>query len=250
MCDPSRLARRGRISIKEPQTKSGVSGMNLTSGLLLRPFLCSLGLVTLMPAVDAAEITVSVLDRKDQPVDHVAVYAQREDGVSEPAHSPVQAVMDQHDGHFSPHILVVETGTDIDFPNTDTVSHHVYSFSDAHPFELTLYKGEAHPTERFDSPGLVVLGCNIHDTMLGYILVVDTPHFALTGPDGVVTIRDLPPGKYSIRVWTPRARPNELPEPVALEVGDAAPGRLELQLPEKLFPPHASDDGSLTWAYY
>ncbi|MBT8131216.1 MAG: methylamine utilization protein, partial [Gammaproteobacteria bacterium] len=90
-------------------------------------------------------------------------------------------------------------------PNSDSVSHHVYSFANPYNFELPLYKGETRPTVSFDHPGLVTLGCNIHDSMLGYILVVDTPHFAVTDANGravltgVAELRDNNP----LRVWSP-----------------------------------------------
>ncbi len=74
------------------------------------------------------------------------------------------------------------------------MSHHVYSFSEAKTFELALYKGNAHPPLVFDRPGVVVLGCNIHDSMLGYILVVDTPHFASTDAAGALSL-DEPAGR-------------------------------------------------------
>ena len=112
--------------------------------------------------------------------------------------------MDQQKGQFMPHMLVVQSGTAVDFPNSDNVSHHVYSFSKTKTFELPLYKGDVYPPQVFDQPGIVVLGCNIHDGMLGYIVVVDTPHFALTNEQGVALIDDVPNGEYVLQSWTPR----------------------------------------------
>ena len=74
----------------------------------------------------------------------------------------------------------VGVGTRVEFPNNDSVSHQVYSFSPAKRFQLPLYKGEIHPPVTFDQPGLVVLGCNIHDSMVGYIYVTDAPYFGTT----------------------------------------------------------------------
>src|SRR5690606_36796589 len=116
------------------------------------------------------------------------------------------AVMEQADRRFVPRVLVVQTGTEVAFPNNDTVSHHVYSFSAAKPFELALYKGNTHPPVTFDVPGVVVLGCNIHDEMFGNIRVVDTPHHALIDAAGLARLGNLAPGRYAVHAWTPRAR--------------------------------------------
>ena len=88
--------------------------------------------------------------------------------------------MDQAKNAFVPICWSCRPGTSVLFPNNDAVSHQVYSFSEAKTFELGLYKGNVYPPLQFDKPGVVVLGCNIHDGMLGYIVVVDTPYFALT----------------------------------------------------------------------
>ena len=100
-----------------------------------------------------------------------------------------------------PVMTVVQTGTEISFPNNDTVRHHVYSFSAAKPFELKLYSGTPGTPILFDKPGTVVIGCNIHDQMVAYIQVVSTPHFGKTDQAGKVSIADLPPGKYRLKAW-------------------------------------------------
>jgi plastocyanin len=113
------------------------------------------------------------------------------------------AALDQRDSQFVPAVLVVQTGTVVTFPNSDHLRHQVYSFSPAKRFELPLYAGTAAKPVRFDQPGVVVLGCNIHDWMLGHIVVLDTPYFAKTGGQGAVTL-DVPPGQYQLRAWHPR----------------------------------------------
>jgi hypothetical protein len=145
---------------------------------------------------------------------------------------------------------VITAGMEVMFPNSDSVSHHVYSFSASKRFELPLYKGSVYPPERFDEPGLVVIGCNIHDDMLGYILVLETPFFARTDGDGLAAMRELPEGRYTVRVWTPRSPADELPEAVELTLRDNMPQELELAFSGRLYPPHASDKDSLTWTYY
>jgi len=127
--------------------------------------------------------------------------------IAEPLHTQSQprggqkAVMDQRNLQFVPEVLVVQTGTAVDFPNSDQVRHQVYSFSGAKKFELSLYAGRAHAPVVFDTAGLVTLGCNIHDNMLGYIVVTDSPWYGRTAPDGRVQLHELPPGEYRVRVW-------------------------------------------------
>ncbi|ADZ91709.1 methylamine utilization protein [Marinomonas mediterranea] len=109
-------------------------------------------------------------------------------------------IMDQKHKQFVPHLLVVQKGQKVAFPNSDDIRHHVYSFSPIKPFEIRLYQGEQPPPPvEFDESGLVVLGCNIHDDMIGYIYVADNHPAMLTNDKGVVSI----PGSYRGRlgVW-------------------------------------------------
>jgi len=95
----------------------------------------------------------------------------------------------------------VTVGTPVNFPNFDTVRHHVYSFSPIKPFELKLYAGVPQAPIIFDKPGTAVLGCNIHDQMAAWIVVVDTPHYARTAADGQVRLENVPAGDYRLRAW-------------------------------------------------
>jgi plastocyanin len=203
-------------------------------------------------AAGQGHVTAMVTDREGAPVPLAVVYAEAL-GVDAPlADLPAAtAVMDQQDRQFVPHILVVRTGTAIQFPNSDTVSHHVYSFSPAKQFELALYRqGTVHPPLVFDTPGEVTLGCNIHDDMVGYILVVDTPHFALTDGNGEAALAGLAPGRYLVHVWTPRLKRTDLPPPVEIEVAEWEPTTFAAQLTAKLSPAHHSADSSLKWSRY
>ncbi len=120
-------------------------------------------------------------------------------------------------------MLVVQRGHCGQFPNSDNVSHHVYSFS---PSEVVRARRSTratlYPPVVFDKPGIVVLGCNIHDSMLGYILVVDTPHFAVTNEQGVALIDGVPNGDYIVEAWTPRVRAEALPAPQRVAVAAAS----------------------------
>ena len=203
----------------------------------------------------AATLEISVIDENGRPIDDVAVYAtpaHRLDpvaGAASYAGGAPKATMDQEHMQFVPHLLVVQTGTEVSFPNGDEVSHHVYSFSEAKPFELALYKGDTAPPQLFDRPGVVVLGCNIHDGMLGYIVVVDTPHFAKTDEQGVALINDVPSGDYVLAAWTPRARPTALPPTEQLRVGEETVAA-EIRITGRLSPAHEHNVSSLTWERY
>lgn len=198
----------------------------------------------------AGGLVVSVVDRRAAPVDDVVVFAAPASGRVQAGAPRARAIMDQRHRQFVPHILVVQTGTLVDFPNNDSVSHHVYSFSPARPFELALYKGDPHPPIEFDKAGPVVLGCNIHDNMIGYIYVVDTPYFAKTGGDGRADLGALPPGRYYVRVWTPRLREKDLPAAVTIELPADADRPLAFRLEGRMAPPQALGGSTLQWTDY
>jgi plastocyanin len=131
---------------------------------------------------------------------------------------PETAVMDQRQRQFAPHVLPVRVNTLVSFPNSDDIRHQVYSFSAPKRFQLALYHGMPSEPVHFDQPGVVVLGCNIHDQMLGYIYVVATPWFAISDATGRLRIADVAPGQYTARLWHPRlAQPIEQPLTVADE---------------------------------
>jgi plastocyanin len=118
---------------------------------------------------------------------------------------PLPAVMGQKDTAFVPHIVAVQTGADVVFQNSDITRHHVYSFSPSKKFERTMPTGaEEHVI--FDKPGIVAVGCNIHDNMLGYIVVSDTPYFAMSDAAGMADLKNIPDGNYTARLWHERSR--------------------------------------------
>jgi plastocyanin len=126
----------------------------------------------------------------------------------------------QKNKEFTPRVTVVPVGTKISFPNTDTVQHHVYSFSSIKKFDIPLYKDKAPEPVVFDRPGVVVLGCNIHDWMKAYVYVTDTQFFGKSGPDGRVDLPNVPAGSYSVGFWHPRLkRVAGEPLPTSLSVG-------------------------------
>src|SRR5688572_19256697 len=145
----------------------------------------------------AASLVVEVRDERGAPVTDAVVYATPEGRAAPPSR---RAVMDQKNRMFVPHVLAVQTGTAVSFPNSDNVRHQVYSFSPAKKFQLPLYAGTPATPVVFDKPGVVAIGCNIHDQMSAYVVVVDTPHFAVTG-NGRAEMRGLAEGRYDVRVW-------------------------------------------------
>lgn len=120
------------------------------------------------------------------------------------AHKPQMGVeVEQVDKQFLPKVVAVTVGTQISFPNHDKVRHHVYSFSPAKTFDLKLYTGTPANPVTFDKPGVVVLGCNIHDLMASWILVLETPYSSKTLTNGQASLPDVPPGSYQLKVWHP-----------------------------------------------
>ena len=106
------------------------------------------------------------------------------------------------DKAFVPHVQVVPVGGEISFPNVDEIMHNVFSITRGNRFDLGLYKSGTSKTHVFEAPGLVRIYRNIHPQMSGFVHVRDNPYFALTEPDGSFRISDVPPGDYTIKVWS------------------------------------------------
>lgn len=181
----------------------------------------------------AAPLNFRVVDQDDQPVDDAVVYVVSINNELPPV-QPLDVLVDQVDEAFVPHVRATTVGSRVSFPNSDHIRHHVYSFSEVRTFELPLYIGIPAEPIVFDKAGVVTLGCNIHDHMLGYILVLDTPWFAEV-QQGMAIIEDLPAGELRVEVWHPRlANPVEAK---ILQVTDSAPTELSLQVelrPERM----------------
>jgi len=154
-------------------------------------------------AAHAAELKVTVKDHKGKGVADAVVLAVPVDPRNAQHVRPQPDAVDQVDKEFVPYVKPIFVGSTVRFPNSDNIRHQVYSFSPVKKFELPLYGGTNAPPVTFDKPGVVILGCNIHDWMIGYIYVSETPFFAKTGPQGTVAINDLPTGEYTVRIWHP-----------------------------------------------
>ena len=171
----------------------------------------------LAASAQAADVQVQVQDASGRPLADAVVFLE-----SEQARRQVRPVagleMAQNHKQFVPQVLIVPVGSEVRFPNRDTVRHHVYSFSPAKKFELKLYTGTPAQPVRFEQSGVVVLGCNIHDQMVGWVLVLDTPYYAQTSASGQAALSTVPAGRYRLRTWHARL-PAGAPVPEqALEV--------------------------------
>ena len=183
----------------------------------MRPVAVFLSLLVAASPLHAASVTVELRDSREAAVDGAVVYAVP--AAAAPAPPPGVAVMDQRNRVFVPRILPIQVGTRVRFPNSDNVLHQVYSFSKAKRFQLPLYQGTPAVPVLFDKPGVVALGCNIHDRMSAFIVVVDTPYFALT-ERGRAELLELPAGRYTVRVWHEGMKDEPKPEPVVLGADD------------------------------
>lgn len=150
----------------------------------------------------AGPVTVTVATPSGAAVQDTVIVFDPLD--AKPPATQDEASIDQINKRFVPRISVVRTGTQVTFPNSDRIRHQVYSFSKPKQFTLKLYAGSPKTPITFDQPGLVVLGCNIHDTMVAFVGVVDSPYFSKTTNAGTATLT-LPAGRYRLRAWHPYA---------------------------------------------
>ena len=169
----------------------------------------------------AANVNVVVTDAAGHPLTDAVVML--EPIGAHVAVKPMQGVqIAQHDLQFSPQVSVVTVGTSVLFPNQDTVRHHVYSFSPTKTFQIKLYAGVPHTPIVFDKPGIAVLGCNIHDGMVAWVVVTDTPLWARSAAGGHARVADVAPGSYEMHVWHSTLAENAPPMlvPVVVVAGD------------------------------
>ncbi|MFN4359267.1 MAG: methylamine utilization protein [Hylemonella sp.] len=187
-----------------------------------------LGLGALACALQAAALNLEVRDDAGRPLADAVVFLESAQARRQ-LRPLAQAEMGQAGKQFVPQVLVVPVGTAVSFPNRDTVRHHVYSFSPVKRFELKLYIGTPVNPVVFDRSGVAVLGCNIHDQMVGWIVVVETPYYAITDAQGRAAI-DAPSGSYRLRSWHPGLPVGAPAQDQALELGGPAQS-VSLRLP-------------------
>jgi len=190
---------------------------------------------TASAAAGAGGVVIQVSDAAGKPVENAIVYAESESG--QPiAGAKKPGEISQKGLKFIPLVTVVQTGSKISFPNNDKVRHHIYSFSPAHKFDQKLYSGTTAEPQTFEKPGVVVLGCNIHDKMLAYVRVVDTPYYGKTEANGAATV-EAPAGKYILKAWHPDMSGSQQPleQPVAVKADGniSASFKLTLKAPAR-----------------
>ena len=183
-----------------------------------------------MPPTLAATLELQVGDATGKPLPGAAVFLESKEARA--AAKPGTAVeVVQINRQFQPTVTLVTVGTPVGFPNRDTVRHHVYSFSPVKKFEIKLYVGTPTAPVVFDAPGIAALGCNIHDTMAAWVVVVDTPHHGLTGADGKLSLAAVPAGAYRLRAWHPSMPPGAPALDQALQVPATGSLPVVLKLP-------------------
>jgi plastocyanin len=194
-------------------------------------------LLTFLAATQAHAGTLSivVLKKDGKPLNGAVVTAEPQSAPVAPP-TPLKTVVDQVDLAFVPDVSIVPVGSSVSFPNSDSVSHQVYSFSPARRFQLPLYRGKPYPPVVFDQAGIVTLGCNIHDNMLAYIVVTNAPFFGRTDAKGTWSVANVPEGTYRIRLWHPLLKePTSMLQHTAQLTGEGQPTTIKLS--ESLRPP-------------
>lgn len=161
----------------------------------------------------AGDLVVDVRNGDGSPVRDAVVTVYPASGVPKgPIRFPWPLTVAQQNIQFDPFVLVAPVGASVSFPNKDKVQHHVYSFSAGNKFELKLFGKDESRSVIFKAVGVAAIGCNIHDQMVGFVKVVDTPFAIKTGANGLATLRGLPAGGATVRIWHPylRAPKNEV----------------------------------------
>jgi plastocyanin len=179
----------------------------------------------------AAELTVRVVDAAGAPVENAVATFTPATPVSTPIRFSWPYQVAQQNLQFNPYILIVPVGATVRFPNLDRVRHHVYSFSNGNRFELELFGRDESRSHQFTQAGIAAVGCNIHDQMQAYIVIVDTPFVGRTTNTGSVVISGAS-GAGTLRVWHPnlRARGGAMSRPVTLAATGAAQESFTVQL--------------------
>jgi len=177
-----------------------------SSGACLSRLRRLLALLSLLPFLSTGctmAVHADVRDQSGRPVKDAVVYATAREPRPSPPRGAGAATMVVENLEFKPPVLPVLIGTGVSFLNRDDIGHQIYSISAAKNFEVPADRRSSSAEVVFDKRGAVVLGCALHDRMIGHVYVLTTPHFAATGPDGKAALEGLPRGAYEVRVWHP-----------------------------------------------
>lgn len=196
---------------------------------------CVFSLTTALSLVLGANLAIAggtiegtvTCKRVRTPVDTI-VYIEKVDGNF--AAPEEHAVMDQQNLVYVPHVLPLLAGTSVDFPNSDSVRHNVFSPpGSSKVFNLGTYDVGVIKTVVFDTPGETPLLCNVHAEMSAYVVALQNPYYAITDRTGAFTINDVPPGKYTVTTWHEKLKP----ESKDVEVKDGAKATVDFELKKK-----------------
>lgn len=223
--------------------------MNSKCGLLFAYVTACSVLAAVTPAFAEGALSVTVASAAGRPVAGAVVIAEPAQAAPRPRPG-LRGVMDQRNLQYVPDVLIVQTGTTVEFPNSDDVRHQVYSFSPAKTFQLPLYSGHQHAAVVFDRKGLVTLGCNIHDSMVGYIYVTDSPWYGRTGADGTLQLRDLASGDYTVHLWHPLLNESGPQLQRQLHLEDGMTAKADFRLRRPLRPDPQSRGTDKKWSDY
>ena len=181
--------------------------------------------MALWHAAAAGDLAVRVTDADGRPLADAVVTLGRPGMTPASGTAPdTRHVIDQTDETFVPYVEIVPLGGQLVFTNSDRTRHHVYSFSPTKTFQFVLAPGEASQPVVFDRPGVVAVGCNIHDQMVAYVYVADRPWAGRTDKDGRAVLTGLSDGDYELVAWHPRLRPGRQPASREVAVGATAAG--------------------------
>lgn len=181
-------------------------------------------------AANAATVDISVVDSEGKPAAGAVVSLAPQSGaMPEPARVPAEAIIDQRHQTFIPLAVIVRRGGHVVFTNNDTTMHQVYSFSPIKQFEFEIDQGHKSAPVVFDKPGVAAIGCNIHDNMVAFVYVADSPWTAMTDADGHAHFTDVPAGAYRAQAWHPHLAPGAKWPSAVLNVPNAT--TLSLSVP-------------------
>jgi plastocyanin len=199
---------------------------------MVRNILFALALAGAASPLAAAPLSVRVVDASGRPVRDAVVTLYPAGAAARQPRVASRYVISQQNLQFRPFLTIVPVGADVSFPNLDPTKHHVYSFSAAKKFELKLFAKDQSRTVHFDRPGVVALGCNIHDQMSAFVVVTDSAWTARTNAQGIAAFGDAPDAPGRLTVWHPFLR-----APGGLIQQAIAPTQRSLSFQVRLRPP-------------
>jgi plastocyanin len=166
----------------------------------------------------AGTVDIDISDQQGRPAPNAVVALISQADPAAVGHLPAEAIIDQRRETFIPLVTILRKGGHVIFTNNDTTMHQVYSFSPIKQFEFELDQGRRSEPVVFDKPGVAAIGCNIHDHMITYVYVADTPWAALTDAKGHAQLSGVPSGSYRVEAWHPRLLPGRPAPSAALVV--------------------------------